>query len=199
MRGKAYGELWRSRALVRPKGSRVMLTLPGTPLPWVNPLSTRFWEQTRLWKAWQRGVTWPKTFDCSAMASLAPQRATASASSECWGRMARIHGQGTSMQRSPVQGWQELEGHMSAHDTRVMCWSCAFPGSTSSYTNMRGRTQRLSADKEADAPDTAQPTLSCTCSHDPFGRCCQRTLTPMPVQLSPVDSGQAECSTASQK
>lgn len=104
-------------------------------LPWVNPLSITLWDQTRLLKAWQRGVTWPKTSDCSAMASPAPQGAPASVFRE---EQHRYTDKGQACRGHQCRAGKSLGGHMSAHDTRVTRWSCAFPGSTSSYTNMRG-------------------------------------------------------------
>lgn len=76
MRGKAPGELW---------GSREHWSCPKAhttrdPLPWVNPLSTRLWDQTPVSKARQRSDTQPKTFDRCAMANLAPHGAPGSAS-----------------------------------------------------------------------------------------------------------------------
>lgn len=86
VRGKAHRELQGSREPWSCPKHQEGCSHCRDPLPLVNPVSTKLWNKTCLLKAWQHGVTWPKTFDRCAMASLAPHGAPASASSERSGK-----------------------------------------------------------------------------------------------------------------
>lgn len=108
-RQSPQGVIGEQRALVLPKASRGMLTLPGPPalgqpcehqaLGQDSPV-----ESLAAWSPGQKlltAVQWPAWLHME----LQPQPAAS-----VQGRMAQIHGQGTIMQRSPVRGWQEPGG-----------------------------------------------------------------------------------------